>query len=230
MKGLIALRKSVPGLRLNSYEEIANKVKPLTAAKGVIAYQISDETGTYVVVLNANDSQTAVTEVPAGKYQPLVLGSQVVKANTTDVKARLALRFLRAAAAEGVDNTLTVDEKGFSAAPISVSVLKVAKDEDKPSNPGDGDKPSNPGDGDKPSNPGDDKNPGKDDGKDGSASQPDGSKPSTSKPSASKPAASKGAKVLASTGASVVIIAALALLAVLAGASLIALARRRQNN
>ncbi len=254
VKGLIALRKSVPGLRLNSYEEIANKVKPLTAAKGVIAYQISDETGTYVVVLNANDSQTAVTEVPAGKYQPLVLGSQVVKANTTDVKARLALRFLRAAAAEGVDNTLTVDEKGFSAAPISVSVLKVAKqEEEQPTQPGDGDNPSHPGDGTDPTQPGKDDNnpsqpgdedkpsePGKDDnqptvpGKDDNKPSQPGKNENNAGKNAGKASTKAGkahqagsATVLASTGASVVMIAALALMALLAGASLLGLARRR---
>ncbi|WP_188355659.1 type I pullulanase [Galliscardovia ingluviei] len=106
VKGMISVRKAIPGLQLDNYDDVAKQVKPLTAAQGVVAYQISDKTGTYVVVLNANNAQTAVSAVPAGTYTPLVLDSQVLSQ-----------------AQSGTD--ASVDAQGFAAAPISVNVLKL---------------------------------------------------------------------------------------------------------
>jgi pullulanase len=148
VRGLIALRKAIPTLRQSDYQRIAKSAKPLRQSDGVVAWQLTDGTGKdvkkYVVVLNANEAATKVSEIPAGTYRQLVANSEIAdKAASMEVK------------------------DGFTAPALSATVLEVASDTDKPTNPDKPDKPSKPTNPDqptkpdKPTNPTNPENPGK---------------------------------------------------------------------
>ncbi|NEG69258.1 type I pullulanase [Bifidobacterium choloepi] len=83
VKGLIALRKSAAALRTSDYDEINANSRILMMSDGVVAYQISDDDGTYVVMLNANSTPTDVVQAQGGDYQVLVDGDTVYAKDTS---------------------------------------------------------------------------------------------------------------------------------------------------
>ncbi len=91
VRGLIALRKAIPALRQSDYQRIAKSAKALRQSDGVVSWQLTDGTGKdakkYVIVLNANEAATKVSEIPAGTYRQLVADSEVPdKAASVEVK------------------------------------------------------------------------------------------------------------------------------------------------
>ncbi|KFJ07279.1 Amylopullulanase [Bifidobacterium thermophilum] len=107
VKGLIALRKKIAAFRMSSYDQIAQNTKVLQDKDGVVAYQIKDNDGTYVVILNANETDTKVSGLTAGNYKLLVADGTV----TAD-------------AAKAKDASVTED--GYTAAALSATVLAYA--------------------------------------------------------------------------------------------------------
>lgn len=69
---LIALRKKTAAFRIGDYDAIGKNSKVLKSADGVVAYEISDDSGTYVVALNNNADAVELPGVTAGDYGVLV--------------------------------------------------------------------------------------------------------------------------------------------------------------
>ncbi|MFK3575392.1 type I pullulanase [Bifidobacterium thermacidophilum] len=107
VKGLIALRKKIAAFRMSSYDQIAQNTKVLEAKDGVVAYQVKDDDGTYVVVLNANDTDATVSGLTAGDYKLLVSDGTV----TADPSAA---------------KTTTVSDAGYTVPALSAAVLAFA--------------------------------------------------------------------------------------------------------
>jgi pullulanase len=129
MRGLIALRASVPALHMATYEDIAKNMTMLAPANGrqvsgkqikgnqvngVVAFSLTSGGEIYVVVLNANETAVQLPQITAGEYTSLVAGGKV---ETTAV---------------------TVGDKGYSVPALSAAVLttKAASSKPEPSKPG----------------------------------------------------------------------------------------------
>ncbi|BAR06299.1 pullulanase [Scardovia inopinata] len=85
VKGLIALRKAVPALRQRSYASLNAHSKVLAQSDGVLAFELSDSSGTYVVAFNANTSQKKLSGLKKSTYTVVSSG------NTVDTKAVAAI-------------------------------------------------------------------------------------------------------------------------------------------
>lgn len=107
VKGLIALRKKIAAFRMSSYDQIAQNTKVLEAKDGVVAYQVKDDDGTYVVVLNANDTDATVSGLTAGDYK-LLVSDGAVTADPSEAK------------------TATVSDAGYTVPALSAAVLAFA--------------------------------------------------------------------------------------------------------
>ena len=107
VKGLIALRKKIAAFRMSSYDQIAQNTKVLEAKDGVVAYQVKDDDGTYVVVLNANDTDATVSGLTAGDYK-LLVSDGAVTADPSEAK------------------TATVFDAGYTVPALSAAVLAFA--------------------------------------------------------------------------------------------------------
>ncbi|MGN0109816.1 MAG: type I pullulanase [Bifidobacterium sp.] len=107
VKGLIALRKKVAAFRMSSYDQIAQNTKVLEAKDGVVAYQVKDDDGTYVVVLNANETDATVSGLTAGDYK-LLVSDGTVTADPSKAK------------------TTTVSDAGYTVPALSAAVLAFA--------------------------------------------------------------------------------------------------------
>jgi pullulanase len=104
VKGLIRLRKQIKALRLTSYDDIDRNVRLIKSADGVVAYQVKDENGTYVVIFNANADAAKIEGLDSGSYKALVADGRV-----------------NADAA-----TVTVDKGGsYAAGALSATVLQL---------------------------------------------------------------------------------------------------------
>ena len=66
VKGLIKLRKQIKALRLTDYDDIGKDVKLIKSADGVVAYRVKDESGTYVVIFNANADVAKIEGLDSG--------------------------------------------------------------------------------------------------------------------------------------------------------------------
>ena len=104
VKGLIALRKKVAAFRMSDYDQIANNTKVLQAKDGVVAYQVKDDDGTYVVILNANDADSTVSGLTAGDYK-LLVSDGTVTADASKAK------------------TAAITDAGYTAPALSATVL-----------------------------------------------------------------------------------------------------------
>ncbi|MFR0568380.1 type I pullulanase [Bifidobacterium apri] len=107
VKGLIALRKKIAAFRMSSYDQIAQNTTVLEAKDGVVAYQVKDDDGTYVVVLNANDTDATVSGLTAGDYK-LLVSDGAVTADPSEAK------------------TATVSDAGYTVPALSAAVLAFA--------------------------------------------------------------------------------------------------------
>lgn len=104
VKGLIALRKKVAAFRMSDYDQIANNTKVLQAKDGVVAYQVKDDDGTYVIILNANDADSTVSGLTAGDYK-LLVSDGTVTADASKAK------------------TAAITDAGYTAPALSATVL-----------------------------------------------------------------------------------------------------------
>ena len=77
VKGLIKLRKQIKALRLTDYDDIGKDVKLIKSADGVVAYQVKDESGTYVVIFNANADAAKIEGLDSGSYKTLIADGKV---------------------------------------------------------------------------------------------------------------------------------------------------------
>lgn len=104
VKGLIKLRKQIKALRLTDYDDIGKDVKLIKSADGVVAYRVKDESGTYVVIFNANADAAKIEGLDSGSYKTLIADGKV-----------------NADAA-----TVTVDKDGsYAAGALSATVLQL---------------------------------------------------------------------------------------------------------
>lgn len=104
VKGLIKLRKQIKALRLTDYDDIGKDVKLIKSADGVVAYRVKDESGTYVVIFNANADVAKIEGLDSGSYKTLIADGKV-----------------NADAA-----TVTVDKDGsYAAGALSATVLQL---------------------------------------------------------------------------------------------------------
>lgn len=76
IRNLIAFRKATPALRYTSYDAINANTKLLKAADQIVAYQTKDETGTYMIMFNANPNANTMA-LPNGQYHVMVKDDQV---------------------------------------------------------------------------------------------------------------------------------------------------------
>ncbi len=77
MRSLFALRARVAAFRRSSYRRINSHSSVLTAADGLIAWQVWDNIATFTVILNANDAWTAVPALPDGVYGRVAFDSTI---------------------------------------------------------------------------------------------------------------------------------------------------------
>ena len=77
VKGLIKLRKQIKALRLTDYDDIGKDVKLIKSADGVVAYRVKDESGTYVVIFNANADVAKIEGLDSGSYKTLIADGKV---------------------------------------------------------------------------------------------------------------------------------------------------------
>ncbi|MDD6461175.1 MAG: type I pullulanase, partial [Bifidobacteriaceae bacterium] len=84
VRGLAMLRRAVKAFQYSSYADIQAHSKVLQTSNGIVAFQISDDSGTYVVILNANSTETKVSGLKAGKYRTILANGKVNAASTED--------------------------------------------------------------------------------------------------------------------------------------------------
>ncbi|WP_055428243.1 type I pullulanase [Bifidobacterium aesculapii] len=204
VRGLITLRKAIGALHLSDYADIAANMTVIAQSDGVVAYRLTSGKDTYVVALNANGSAARVTGVDAGEYTVLAADGKVLGAGAAAGAA---------GASAGAATTLTVGEDGLEAGALSATVLKAGvSDGGSDGGSGDGDKGDGDGSGSENGS-----------GDTGDADKDDSGK----KPSNGKPGADGKADGLSKTGASVAVVAGVAVLAVALAAVGLALRRRK---
>lgn len=154
MRGLVALRRRIPALRLSAYGQIARQMTVIRQDHGVVAYRLEDGDHTYVVVINANEEATRVTQVPAGEYTRLVSEGRVLALPAGEGALPQASPSARAA---GDRLSELVGAEGYMAPALSATVLKAGAPDpgDEPIEPGDGGDPGHPGGGGEPGDGGD---------------------------------------------------------------------------
>lgn len=130
VKGLLALRKNTAAFRMSSYDDISKNAKILKASDGVVAYQMTDDSGTYVVIFNSTsgssatttssarslaskDATTAVSGLKKGTYQVLVRDGTVLDDNDPYTSA------------DTTPATVKVTDGDYAAAALSATVLKL---------------------------------------------------------------------------------------------------------
>ncbi|WP_026647354.1 alpha-amylase family glycosyl hydrolase [Bifidobacterium minimum] len=130
VKGLLALRKNTAAFRMSSYDDISKNATILKSSDGVVAYQVKDDSGTYVVILNSasgssatttssarslasKDATTAVSGLKKGTYQVLVRDGTVLDDNDP------------CASADTTPTTVKVTDGDYAAASLSATVLKL---------------------------------------------------------------------------------------------------------
>ena len=239
VRDLIALRKKTAAFRIADYNEITKNSKELKSDNGVVAYEISDDSGTYVVVLNNNKATADVPNVKAGEYGVLVSNGKTYMhpGKTEAVAAR--------AASTGVDasqagSTITVNDGDNVVVPAMSAVVlgptSAMKSTDEPTTPTNPDNPDNPDQPTTPTTPTNPENP----------SQP--SQPGTSgekgnageknNAGAKKPNGSTSAKVkenapvitaMASTGSRTALFIVMAATLLMAGAIIVITVRRQRD-
>lgn len=93
-KELVALRKKMPLLRLDSFEAIDAAVKNTRFENNTISYQLSDKDVTLVLLFNANQTKTTLP-VTSGTYTQ-VFNSTTLETKTVEVKDSIELEALSA--------------------------------------------------------------------------------------------------------------------------------------
>ena len=106
VRGLIALRKNVKAFQYSDYADIQKNAKILQASDGIVALQISDDHGTYVVVLNANETAAKVS-VPAADDYRVIVANDVVNATSLAEINNLPVTSLAALSASQAEASTT---------------------------------------------------------------------------------------------------------------------------
>lgn len=131
VKGLIALRKQIKSLQLSNYDEINAHIKLLKAEDGVVAYQITEDSGTYVVAFNANADAAQLAGLEDGEYSTLISDGKV-HANAMDAEVRTA----SVNSADGDSSTVTVSHGTLGIGGLSATVLRMVSSTVPPSDNG----------------------------------------------------------------------------------------------
>ncbi|KFI57566.1 type I pullulanase [Bifidobacterium choerinum] len=153
---LIALRKKTAAFRIGDYDAIGRNSKVLKSADGVVAYEISDDSGTYVVALNNNADAVALPGVTSGDYGVLVSNGRTYRhAPEAAAQADEAVQGVDASVAGAKiavhdgDSVVVPANSALVLGPESALVDPV-----EPDNPDNPDQPGNPGNTGKPGQPG----------------------------------------------------------------------------
>ncbi|PLS28322.1 Amylopullulanase [Bifidobacterium anseris] len=156
---LIALRKKTAAFRIGDYDAIGRNSKVLKSADGVVAYEISDDSGTYVVALNNNADAVALPGVTSGDYGVLVSNGRTYRhAPEAAAQADEAVQGVDASVAGAKiavhdgDSVVVPANSALVLGPESALVDPV--EPDNPDNPDNPDQPGNPGNTGKPGQPG----------------------------------------------------------------------------
>ncbi|PAU69522.1 Amylopullulanase [Bifidobacterium italicum] len=206
---LIALRKKTAAFRIGDYDAIGKNSKVLKSADGVVAYEISDDSGTYVVALNNNADAVSLPGVTAGDYGVLVSNGRTYRhAPEAAAQADEAVQGVDASVAGAKiavrDGDAVVVPAGSALVLGPESALVDPVEPDDPTNP---DQPANPG---QPGQPG--ANDHVDTGSDGASN------------------AAGAVSDMASTGSSVAIVIVVAAVAIIAAAVLLVANRERRSH
>lgn len=206
---LIALRKKTAAFRIGDYDAIGKNSKVLKSADGVVAYEISDDSGTYVVALNNNADAVALPGVTAGDYGVLVSNGRTYRhAPEAVAQADEAVQGVDASVAGAKiavhDGDAVVVPAGSALVLGPESALVDPVDPDDPANPDDPTNPDQPG------------QPGANDHVD------------TGSNGASNAAGTVGD--MASTGSSVAVVIVVAAVAIIAAAVLLVANRERRSH
>lgn len=174
VRGLAMLRRAVKAFQYSSYADIQAHSKVLQTSNGVVAFQISDDSGTYVVILNANSAETKVSGLKAGEYRTILANGKVNAASTEDFE-KLATFDIAADPADSADTTTnllgasvtdsplatlasnTEPTGSYTAAPLSATVLvtdlvSTPAEPEQPTNPAEPEQPTNPAEPEQPTN------------------------------------------------------------------------------
>ncbi|ATU20663.1 type I pullulanase [Bifidobacterium choerinum] len=153
---LIALRKKTAAFRIGDYDAIAKNSKVLKSADGVVAYEISDDSGTYVVALNNNADAVALPGVTSGDYGVLVSNGRTYRhAPEAAAQADEAVQGVDASVAGA---KIAVHDGDAVVVPANSALVlgpeSALVDPVEPDNPDNPDQPGNPGNTGKPGQPG----------------------------------------------------------------------------
>ncbi|PAU67482.1 type I pullulanase [Bifidobacterium criceti] len=205
VKDLIAIRKKVSALRVESYKQISRNTKELKAADSVVAYEIARTNGTYVVALNAGDEAATVPGVTAGDYGVLVSNGRTYL-HPGDAQAVALAEGVNGVDASVAGASIAVkDGEGIVVPAHSAVLLAPVADlagADNPDDPGDTDKP---GDANKPGQPG-------------------------ANDHVDAGAANSAVTGMASTGSSIAVVIVVATVAIIAAAVLLVALRERRSH
>ncbi len=128
-RGLIALRKAIPALRMSSYKDISANSEVLAQSNGLVAIRLKDKTGTYMIAFNGSKTDQTVSGLSAGKYTVLSSDGSV---NTAAVTALAGGRRVKASQ---VTLTSVADNGEYTVPALSAAVLKVGTVPTVPSAP-----------------------------------------------------------------------------------------------
>ena len=122
VRGLLALRKSIPALRTSSYATIAKNTKVLSESGSVVAYQVTDTSDsknpkTYVLIFNAQDSTTSTKagSLASSNAQTVSLNNGTYKVLVADGEV----------STEAKASEVTVSDGTYTPADLSATVLEL---------------------------------------------------------------------------------------------------------
>ncbi len=118
VRGLIALRKTVTAFHMSNYSNIAAHTSVLAEADGLVAIQLTDDSGTYIIAFNGSSSVQTVSGLISGTYTVISSDGHV------DMNAVNAIAG-ESPAESAVLATIRVGQEGtYSLAPLEAVVLK----------------------------------------------------------------------------------------------------------
>lgn len=137
MRALFALRSRISAFRRSSFDRINSHSSILCADMGVVAWQVWDNSATFTVILNTNDTWTAVTQLPDGVYGRVAFDSTIDESLLSEAKKTSHVldhisttgRRVEESQIPGLDlsRTRPVSVKGaLTVPPISVTILSSA--------------------------------------------------------------------------------------------------------
>lgn len=203
--GLAKLRKALPALQTADYSTINGQTKVLQASGHTVAWKISRDGHTYVLIVNAGSNPVSIKDIDNGYYAKLVDSSEVMAvpqpASTTKSTSKASLlatdtskSAVKADPAAGTAdsaNVIHIESGEFAAPAMSTTVLESTEKPTEPTKPSEPNKPSEPTKPTQPTNPTNPTEPNKNSG---------ASSSSTSKPGMSNSGASNNSGTSGNSG------------------------------